>query len=235
VPMLLAGDEIGRSQEGNNNAYCQDNEISWTEWEHIRPEDEELRRFVSHLIHLRRQHRVFSRPRFLRGEMLSEAGVKDITWFTPAGNEPKDEDWRNPVALSLGYVLSGAAGEFFTPGGQRDIDESFLVMMNAYYGDLNFRIPKLATPMSWEPLVDTSRLSGRVEDGRLWAPGDVYRMQAHSFALFINRAPRPEPAAKPEPEVAREHAPPPLEVAEQRGFHFSSEETQAEEDDESPP
>ena len=116
VPMLLAGDEIGRTQQGNNNAYCQDNEISWTDWENLRPEDEELRRFVSHLIHLRRQHRVFSRPRFLRGEMLSEAGVKDITWFTPSGSEATDQDWANPVALSLGYVLSGAAGEFFTLG-----------------------------------------------------------------------------------------------------------------------
>ncbi len=165
VPMLLAGDEMGRSQQGNNNAYCQDNEISWTDWQNIRPEDQELRRFVSYLIHLRRSHRVFSRPRFLRGEVLSEAGVKDITWFTPSGEEATDEDWGNPVALSLGYVLSGAAGEFFTPGGQRDIDESFLVMMNAYYGDLDFRIPDLASPMSWEPLVDTSQPTGRVAGG----------------------------------------------------------------------
>ena len=125
VPMLLAGDEIGRSQRGNNNAYCQDNEISWTDWENIRPEDEELRRFVSYLIHLRRQHRVFSRPRFFRGEVLSEAGVKDITWFTPAGEEAKDEDWSNPVALSLGYVLSGAAGEFYTPGGSATSTRAF--------------------------------------------------------------------------------------------------------------
>src|SRR6266478_2558382 len=192
VPMLLAGDETGRTQRGNNNAYCQDNEISWSDWEHIRPEDEDLRRFVSYLIHLRRSHRVFSRPRFLRGEVLSEAGVKDITWVTPSGKEATAEDWRNPVALSLGYVLSGAAGEFFTPGGQRDIDESFLVMMNAYYDGIDFRFPVLAAPMSWEPLVDTSDPTGRVADAKLYAPGEIYRLQGHSFALFINRAPRPE-------------------------------------------
>jgi len=192
VPMLLAGDEIGRTQRGNNNAYCQDNEISWFNWEHIRPEDQDLRRFVRYLIHLRRRHRVFSRPRFFRGEVLSEAGVKDITWVTPSGKEATDEDWNNPVALSLGYVLSGAAGEFFTPGGQRDIDESFLVMINAYYEDLDFHIPSLAAPMSWEPLVDTSQPTGRVTGGTLYVPGDVYRLQAHSFALFINRAPRHE-------------------------------------------
>jgi isoamylase len=191
IPMLLAGDEIGRTQRGNNNAYCQDNEISWFDWD-IRPEDRDLRRFCRYLIHLRRRHRVFSRPRFLRGEVLSEAGVKDITWVTPSGEEAAAEDWNNPVALSLGYVLSGAAGEFFTPGGQRDIDESFLVMMNAYYEDLDFHIPSLAAPMSWKPLVDTSQPTGRVTGGTLYAPGDVYRLQAHSFALFINRAPRQE-------------------------------------------
>ena len=98
--------------------------------------DEELAGFVRYLVHLRRRHRVFSRPRFLRGEVLSEAGVKDITWITPSGKEATTEDWKNPAALSLGYVLSGAAGEFFTPGGQRDIDESFLVMMNAYHEEL---------------------------------------------------------------------------------------------------
>ncbi|MGH7064352.1 MAG: glycogen debranching protein GlgX, partial [Stellaceae bacterium] len=193
VPMLLAGDEIGRSQNGNNNAYCQDNEISWIDWQSIRPEDQNLRRFVAFLVHLRRAHRVFSRPRFLRGEVLSEAGVKDITWITPAGNEANTDDWNNPVALSLAYVLSGAAGEFYTPGGQRDIDESFLVMMSAYHGDLEFRFPALAAPMSWEVLVDTATPTGLVADGNLRAPGEVYLLHARSFALFINRAPRLEP------------------------------------------
>src|SRR5205823_5050688 len=138
VPMLLAGDEFGHTQGGNNNAYCLDNEISWLEWENIRPEDEALREFVRYLVHVRRQHRVFSRPRFFRGEVVSEAGLKDITWVTPDGIEVTGEYWGNESALSLGYVLGGAAGEFYTRGGQRDIDESFLVMMNAYYGDLDF-------------------------------------------------------------------------------------------------
>jgi glycogen operon protein len=152
---------------------------------------------VRYLIHLRRRHRVFSRPRFLRGEVLSEAGVKDITWVTPSGEEATAEDWNNPVALSLGYVLSGAAGEFFTPGGQRDIDESFLVMMNAYHEGLDFRIPSLAAPMSWEPLIDTSEPTGRISGGTLYVPGAVYRLQARSFALFINRAPRQDSVRSP--------------------------------------
>ncbi len=189
VPMLLAGDEFGRTQKGNNNAYCQDNEIAWVDWEHIRPEDQTLRRFVRALIHLRRQHRVFSRPRFFRGEVVSAEGLKDITWVTPAGVEARDEDWGNQDALSLGYVLGGAAGEFYTPGGQRDIDESFLVMMSAFYGDIDFRLPKLPVPLLWEALVDTAEPTGLVSDGRLWQPGEIYRLQPHSFALFINRGP----------------------------------------------
>jgi len=196
VPMLLAGDEFGHTQRGNNNAYCQDNDISWLDWENIRPQDEALREFVRTLVRLRRQHRVFSRPRFFRGEVVSEAGLKDITWVTPAGVEATGADWGNRVALSLGYVLCGAAGEFFTTGGQRDIDESFLVMMNAYHGDLDFRFPRLSTPLLWEAVVDTAEPTGIAKDGRLWEPAEVYKLRGHSFALFINRAPEAVPIAR---------------------------------------
>ncbi|HWD59226.1 MAG TPA: glycogen debranching protein GlgX [Stellaceae bacterium] len=187
VPMLIAGDEIGRTQRGNNNAYCQDNEISWIDWQHLRPEDEALRHFVRELIHLRRRHRVFSRPRFFRGEVLSEDGLQDITWVTPAGEEVAGDDWRNPVALTLGYVLGGAAGEFYTTGGQRDIDASFLVMISAYHEDIDFRFPRLNAALAWEGLVDTAEPSGLVTDGKLYVAGHSYRLRARSFALFINR------------------------------------------------
>ena len=203
VPMLLAGDEFGRSQDGNNNAYCQDNELSWLNWNRLRPEDAALREFVRILIHLRRRHRVFSRPRFFRGEVMSEAGLKDITWVTPAGVEATDEDWRNPVALSLGYVLSGAAGEFYTRGGQRDIDETFLVMMNAYYGNLDFHFPRLATPFAWAALVDTAEPTGLPPPGgRLWRAGEAYPLRGHSFALFVNRANTGEGAASQRKEAS---------------------------------
>jgi len=195
VPMMLAGDEFGHTQGGNNNAYCQDSDISWLEWENIRPEDVALREFVRYLVRLRRQHRVFSRPRFFRGEVVSEAGLQGLPVVTPAGVEVTGEYWGNQSALSLGYVLGGAAGEFFTRGGQRDIDESFLVMMNAYYGDLDFRFPRLSTPLIWEALVDTAEPSGIAKDGRLWNPGETYKLRGHSFALFINRAPEDAPIA----------------------------------------
>jgi isoamylase len=207
VPMLVAGDEFGRSQHGNSNAYCQDNEISWLDWQKIRPEDEALRGFVRYLIALRREHRVFSRPRFFRGEVVSEAGLKDITWVTQAGLEATDEDWGNTFALSLGYVLCGAAGEFYTKGGQRDIDESFLVMMNSYYDDLPFYFPDLPIPLVWEALVDTAEATGLAPTrggggGRLWRSGESYQLRAHSFALFINRAPATQPTVKSEASAA---------------------------------
>jgi glycogen operon protein len=202
VPMLLAGDEIGHTQRGNNNAYCQDNEISWLDWRNIRPEDAALGDFVRYLIHFRRRHRVFSRPRFFRGEMLSEAGLKDITWVTPAGEEATGADWANPDGRALGYVLCGAAGEFYTPGGTRDIDESFLVMMNACNGDLDFRFPNLPTPLVWEALVDTAEPTGRAAPGRIWKPGEAYTLRAHSFALFINRAAAPLPLSRAGPVSA---------------------------------
>jgi glycogen operon protein len=211
VPMLLAGDEMGRSQGGNNNAYCQDNEISWIDWSTIRPEDELLRDFVRYLIALRRQHRVFSRPRFFRGEAVSEAGLKDITWVSPHGHEFAEPDWRNPFNHCIGYVLGGAAGEFYTPGGQRDIDESFLVMMNAYYHDIDFRIPRLPTDMEWEALVDTAHATGIAAGGRVWRVGETFKLKARSFALFINRL-RETPARSAMMGVINPEEPPPVSL-----------------------
>jgi isoamylase len=188
VPMLLAGDESGRTQSGNNNAYCQDSAISWTEWEKIRPADARLREFVRTLIALRRRHRVFSRPRFFRGEAISAEGLKDITWLTPEGREPTQGDWNNHFARCVGYVLGGGAGEFFTPGGQRDVDESFLVLLNAYHKHVDFRIPELPTPMRWRHCIDTAEDSGLAAEERTLEPGAVFRLRARSFSLFIHAA-----------------------------------------------
>jgi isoamylase len=209
VPMVLAGDEIGRTQHGNNNAYCLDNDLTWTHWEHIRPEDQKLQAFARYLVNLRRRHRVFSRPRFFRGEVVSEAGLKDITWLTTEGREPTVEDWTNPAVLSIAYVLGGAAGEFYTPGGQRDIDESFLVMLNAWHQDIEFRIPELPERMAWEQLVDTASDTGFGMDGRLFSPGEVFPLKARSFALFINRAPEKSP---PDGVLRHETPPPALPI-----------------------
>ena len=94
------------------------------------------------------------------------------------------------MALTLGYVLGGAAGEFYTTGGQRDIDASFLVMMSAYHEDFDFRFPRLNASWAWQALVDTAEPSGLVSDGKLYVAGHAYKLRARSFALFINRARR---------------------------------------------
>jgi glycogen operon protein len=185
---------MGRTQGGNNNAYCQDSDVSWTDWENVRTEDQQLRAFVGELIRLRRRHRVFSRTRFFRGEVVSADGLKDITWVTPDGREMDDEDWQNGFAQCLGYVLNGAAGEFFTTGGQRDIDESFLVMLNAYHEGVEFTFPDLPVMMEWQALLDTDRPTGLAGDERRYRNGDRVALSGRSMALFINRSVR-EPTA----------------------------------------
>ena len=220
VPMLLMGDEIGHSQQGNNNAYCQDTPLSWVDWDAIRAEDENLRAFVQFLIHLRRRHGVFSRPRFFRGEAVSAAGLKDITWLTPEGREPSEEDWHNPHALCLGYVLGGAAGEFYTQGGQRDIDESFLVMLNAYHGDIDFHFPRLSVVMQWQQLIDTSLPTGISGNGRLFSADETFPLRGRSFAVFINRATeRPAPAPSGVIETQEPQLAAPQLTIEEPGYH----------------
>ena len=144
VPMLLMGDEQGRSQGGNNNPYCQDGPVSWLAWETYQARGRELAR-VRPLPHpSAAAPLVFSRPRFFRGEAVSAEGLKDITWLTPEGHEPTQEDWHNPSARCLGYVLGGGAGEYFTAGGERDIDRSFLVLLNAHGEDIRLPHPGAA-------------------------------------------------------------------------------------------
>jgi isoamylase len=193
VPMLLAGDEGGRTQGGNNNAYCQDNDISWTEWAHTRPEDGQLHDFARALIALRRAHPIFQRPRFLRGEAVAPNELKDITWLTPDGNEPTAEDWNNAHALCIGYVLGGAAGHYLALDGRPAIDNSFLVMLNAYHEDLEFHLPSLPVEMSWSRLVDTAEPTGLVVADRSWNSGDIFPLKARSFVLFVD-AKTPGPA-----------------------------------------
>ena len=108
VPMLVAGDEIGRTQGGNNNAYCQDNEVSWIDWDAV---DGDLRAFATRLLQLRREHVVFRRSRFFLGQTIVGTGVKDIVWLRPDGAEMTPEDWQNPGAKCACFMLSGEAGQ----------------------------------------------------------------------------------------------------------------------------
>ncbi len=151
VPMLLGGDEIGRTQGGNNNAYCQDNEISWYNW---READWDLFEFAAGLIRLRQAHPVFRRRRFFLGRAIHGIEVGDIGWFRPDGQEMSEEDWQAGYAKSLTVYLNGQALQELDVRGQRLVDSSFYLMFNAHYEPLTFTIPQ-GLGAKWVKVLDT--------------------------------------------------------------------------------
>ena len=147
VPMLLGGDELGRTQGGNNNAYCQDNEISWVDWSAV---DADLLSFVRRLVAFRRSHPVFRRRRFLTGIQASELG-----WFTPAGTPMTQADWDDGSALALGVYLDGSDAPDTGPDGQPLLDDDFLVLVNAWWERIEFTIPDCRPGQAWVVEIDS--------------------------------------------------------------------------------
>ena len=154
VPMLLAGDEMGRSQQGNNNAYCQDNELSWIEWVGA---DRDLQAWVRQLIELRRNHPVFRRRRWFQGQSIRGSDLIDIGWFRPDGSEMTDEDWRAATARGLGVFLNGEGIESRDEQGYRVRDDSFYVLFNAHEGAIGIRLPPALATETWTRVFDTSQ------------------------------------------------------------------------------
>jgi isoamylase len=186
VPMLLAGDEIGRTQGGNNNAYCQDNEISWLDWTPERM-DLETFRFVQQLIALRKDHPVFRRRQFFQGRKIKGAEINDIVWLHPDGKEMSDEQWNQDFARSLGVALSGAAIDELNERGQRIADENFLLLMNAHFEAIPFTLPVPRRGSGWLALLDSScQVSG--DSNRFYFGSASYPLQARSLALLVERA-----------------------------------------------
>ncbi|HZR15115.1 MAG TPA: glycogen debranching protein GlgX [Acidimicrobiia bacterium] len=155
VPMLLAGDERGRTQGGNNNAYCQDNEISWMDWGTF---DESLLQFTRRLVQLRAEHPVFRRRRWFQGQPIRGGGVGDIAWFTPDGGEMTDEDWNVSFAKSLGVFLNGDGIHYLDARGQQVLDETFYVIFNAHHERMTFSLPGEQWGRRWEKLLDTAEV-----------------------------------------------------------------------------
>jgi len=153
IPMLLGGDEMGRSQGGNNNAYCQDNEISWFDWEHV---DGEMAAFTSRLIALRLAHPVLHRRDFFHGRRIHGEDVRDLNWFNISGEEMSDEEWNEGYAKSLMVFLNGEGIPYMGQRGEPVRDDSILVLFNAYHEPLPFTLPGLEFGESWELHVDTS-------------------------------------------------------------------------------
>jgi glycogen operon protein len=153
VPMLVAGDEISRTQRGNNNAYCQDNETSWLNWDKM---DKELLEFTRKLIALRSQHPIFCRRRWFQGRPIKGAGVEDIAWFLPEGTEMTEEHWKHHFAKSLAVFLYGKGLHAVGYKGEQITDDSFYVIFNAHYEGLEYKLPPAKYGKQWTKILDTS-------------------------------------------------------------------------------
>jgi glycogen operon protein len=183
VPMLLGGDELGRTQEGNNNAYCQDNRVSWYDWARS---NTDLWEFTRNLIALRRAHPVFSRRRFFQGRPVrgrGRDGLKDIAWFKPDGEEMGDADWDTGYARSLGVFFNGQAIPDVDRHGQPVRDDSFYLLFNAWDRPLDFVLPAEMASRAWDVALDT----GGPRSNDAYTAGDKVPLMGRHLVLLHSR------------------------------------------------
>ena len=185
VPMLLAGDEMGRTQQGNNNAYCQDSEINWLDWS-MSKDDKELLQFIRRLIRLRKKHPAFRRRYFFQGRDIVGSGVKDITWLTPTGAEMSDQEWHQSFARCLGVFFAGNAIEEYDERGKLIRDENMILLLNAHHEDLSFILPPNPPLARWEVLVDTYYPDGKRSDRRFFHSHEAYPLKRRSLVLLLH-------------------------------------------------
>jgi len=181
VPMLLGGDEIGRTQRGNNNGYAQDNEISWYDWT-LTEDDTALLDFTRRLIRIFRKHPVLRRRRFFQGRRIRGSSVKDLTWFGPDGHEMTDEQWQGGGVRTIALRMAGDAIDEPGPRGERIVDDTLLLILNADEADHEFRLPNRARN-GWELVFDTSRPEPAVPVQRL-PGGSNYLLSGRSTVLL---------------------------------------------------
>ena len=164
VPMLTGGDEFARTQAGNNNVYCQDNELSWFSWERS-PAQEAQCRLVARLIRFRKDHPVFRRPKFFQGRPIRGMGIKDIMWLNALGKEMSDDEWNRGYARSIGLLLSGQTMDVRNSKGEPVTDDTFVMFFNAHHDKLPFRLPRIRNSRAaWELVLDTARESGFLDE-----------------------------------------------------------------------
>jgi isoamylase len=180
VPMLSHGDELSQSKRGNNNTYCQDNDLSWLDWT-LTPAQEEFLEFVRAVIALRRAHPVLRRRRFFAGRKIRGEGVQDIAWFDPSGVEMTDAGWASEHVRCIGVKLSGDAIAETNERGERIIDDTLLILFNAHDATVPFTLPGTDEPTEWTAILDTARVS---REHRRLASGDQYLLESRSLALL---------------------------------------------------
>jgi glycogen operon protein len=194
TPMLLAGDEFARTQQGNNNAYCQDNEIGWVDW-NIGDSGRSLIRFVQRLTALRRDYPILRHGRFLTGENNEALGVKDLTWISAGGGEMSPEDWEDAGTHCFGMLMDGRA----QPTGirQRGSEATLLLVLNAHHDVVPFSLPPVSEGRDWLRLIDTNRPDEDEKPGEAqpFAFGQAYEVTGRSLLLFVLRATDAAPAS----------------------------------------
>jgi glycogen operon protein len=185
VPMILAGDELGQTQNGNNNAYCQDNELSWLDWD-LTSDEREFLEFVAHMVSFRRKHPVFSRRRFLQGRELAE-GIREVAWLRPDGGEMTDTEWHTTYNRCLGVYLAGTVIERVDKRGRPVRDNNFLVLFNAHHERIDFILPEFHEGGGWQAVLDTAHAKHPFEQ-RPYEAGAMYPLEGRSMALLIATA-----------------------------------------------
>jgi glycogen operon protein len=171
---------MGRSQQGNNNAYCQDNELSWTHWD-LSADDRDFLDFTQRLIRIWRDYPVLRRRKFFQGRRIRGADVLDIAWLDPSGREMTDETWNSPEVRCLGVRLNGDAINEANERGQRIVGDTLLLMLNAGDRPIPFVLPATSPIERWETLIDTA---DPWQPSRRLRAGDRYELQARSMALL---------------------------------------------------
>jgi glycogen operon protein len=182
LPMIRGGDEYGATQQGNNNAYCQDNEISWLSWKRDEHENR-LTDFTSRLIKFRLSHPIFHQPHFFKGHDLRGVGMKDLTWVNADGNEMTDEAWNTGYAKVVGLMLCGDAINLFSFKGEPITDGTFILFFNAHHEDVEVTMPS-SGKVRWRVLIDTAEESGFMDNGVLRPGGSQHLLRARSVAVF---------------------------------------------------
>jgi glycogen operon protein len=183
---------MGRTQQGNNNAYCQDNEISWFDW-NLNDQQRGLFEFTRGLIALRKEHPVLRRRRFLEGVFLPGADIKDLTWFKRNGTEIVDEQWADPEARAIAMRLAGEAIDEREAEGGRISDETLLVLLNTYHEALEFSLPEAggAEECHWELLMDTAQAAPPAASRKLLSVESKYALEGRGLAVFRRVSPNP--------------------------------------------
>jgi glycogen operon protein len=182
VPMLAGGDEWGRSQNGNNNAYCQDNEISWFNWTRDEKQNQFLE-FTRKLISFRKAHPVFRRPKFFQGRRIRGSEIRDVMWFNPGGSEMSEEEWASPFVRCIGMLLSGDTIDVLSFEGEPIRDDTFLLLINAHYEPIPFVLPG-QEHIEWQLILDTMDPNGFLTEPRKFASGDDVDLGGRAACLL---------------------------------------------------